>query len=502
MNKNQPSQESNKSLNQIIDFRKEKLTKLREAGVEPYPQKYEPTHFSAYILGDFESLEKKDVNIAGRIMSMRKMGKASFFHIQDQQGKIQVFIRRDDVGEANYANFKLLDIGDFVGVKGYVFKTKMGEISIHADSLTVLCKSIRPLPVVKEKEGETFDAFVDKEQRYRNRHLDLIVNPEVKDTFVKRAKIVKGLRDHLDNMGFLEVETPVLQPLYGGANARPFTTHHNALDQSLYLRIADELYLKRLVIGGIDRVYEIAKDFRNEGMDRHHNPEFTMLEFYWAYADFEDNMNLVEDMVRTVAESIDALQFKWGDMEIDLSKPFERRPILELLKEATGEDLETASDEKMREVCGAHNIVVDKKANYGQMLDELMSNLVEPKLVQPTFITDYPKAISPLAKKHRNGNPNLVERFELFIGGAEFANAFTELNDPIDQRERFESQARLAAGGDEEAHPVDENFLQAVECGMPPTGGVGIGVDRLVMLLTENRHIKDVILFPALRTEE
>ena len=483
-------------------FRKEKLAKLRDGGVEPYPQKYEPTHFSADILGDFENLEKQDVNIAGRIMSMRKMGKASFFHIQDQQGRIQVFIRRDDVGEDNYANFKLLDIGDFVGVKGYVFKTKMGEISIHAGELTVLCKSIRPLPVVKEKEGETFDAFADKEQRYRNRHLDLIVNPEVKDAFVKRAKIIKGLRGHLDNLGFLEVETPVLQPLYGGANARPFTTHHNALDQQLYLRIADELYLKRLIIGGIDRVYEISKDFRNEGMDRNHNPEFTMLEFYWAYADFEDNMNLVEDMIRSVAKSIDALQLKWGDMEIDLSKPFGRRPILDLLKDATGEDLTEASDEKMKAVCKTHHIEVEKNANYGQMLDELMGELVEPTLIQPTFITDYPKVISPLAKKHRNGNPHLVERFELIIGGAEFANAFTELNDPIDQRERFASQARLAEGGDEEAQPVDENFLQAVECGMPPTGGVGIGVDRLVMLLTENVNIKDVILFPAMRTEE
>ena len=494
--------DEHKSLNQIIDFRKEKLTKLREAGVELYPQKYEPTHFSADILGDFDNLEKKDVTIAGRIMSIRKMGKASFFHIQDQQGKIQVFIRRDDVGEDNYANFKLLDMGDFVGVNGYVFKTKMGEISIHANELTVLCKSIRPLPVVKEKEGETFDAFADKEQRYRNRHLDLIVNPEVKDTFVKRAKIIKGLRDYLDNMGFLEVETPALQPLYGGANARPFITHHNALDQQLYLRIADELYLKRLIIGGIDRVYEIAKDFRNEGMDRNHNPEFTMLEFYWAYADFEDNMNLVEDMIRSVAESIDALQLKWGDMDVDLSKPFERLPILDLLKEVTGEDLTEATDEQMQSICKVNHVDVEDNANYGHMLDALMSELVEPKLVQPTFITDYPKAISPLAKKHRNGNPHLVERFELFIGGSEFANAFTELNDPIDQRERFESQARLAEEGDDEAHPVDENFLKAVEGGMPPTGGVGIGVDRLVMLFTENVSIKDVILFPAMRTEE
>ena len=494
--------EEHKSLNQIIEFRKEKLSKLREAGVDPYPQKYEPTHFSSDILNDFKNLEKQNVNIAGRIMSIRKMGKASFFHIQDTKGKIQVFIRQDDVGGENYTHFKLVDIGDFVGVKGHVFKTKMGEISVHTDVLTILSKSIRPLPIVKEKEGETFDAFTDKEHRYRNRHLDLIVNPDVRDTFVKRAKIISSLRGYLDDREFLQVETPVLQPLYGGANARPFTTHHNALDQKLYLRIADELYLKRLIIGGIDRVYEIAKDFRNEGMDRNHNPEFTMLEFYWAYADYEDNMKLVEDMIRKVAESIDSLHPTWGDIKIDLSKPFQRRPLLELLKDATGEDLTEASDQKMREVCKNNNIDVEANANYGQMLYEMMGNLVEPKLIQPTFITDYPKVISPLAKKHRNGNPHLVERFELFIGGAEFANAFTELNDPIDQRERFEYQARLAASGDDEAHPVDENFLQAVECGMPPTAGVGIGIDRLVMLLTENRSIKDVILFPAMRTEE
>ena len=494
--------EEHKSLNQIIEFRKEKLSKLREAGVDPYPQKYEPTHFSSDILNDFKNLEKQNVNIAGRIMSIRKMGKASFFHIQDTKGKIQVFIRQDDVGGENYNHFKLVDIGDFVGVKGHVFKTKMGEISVHTAVLTILSKSIRPLPIVKEKEGETFDAFTDKEHRYRNRHLDLIVNPDVRDTFVKRAKIISFLRGYLDDLEFLQVETPVLQPLYGGANARPFTTHHNALDQKLYLRIADELYLKRLIIGGIDRVYEIAKDFRNEGMDRNHNPEFTMLEFYWAYADYEDNMKLVEDMIRKVAESIDSLHPTWGDFKIDLSKPFQRIPLLELLKDATGEDLTEASDQKMREVCKNNNIDVEANANYGQMLYEMMGNLVEPKLIQPTFITDYPKVISPLAKKHRNGNPHLVERFELFIGGAEFANAFTELNDPIDQRERFEYQARLAASGDDEAHPVDENFLQAVECGMPPTAGVGIGIDRLVMLLTENRSIKDVILFPAMRTEE
>jgi len=493
--------DDHKSLQQIIDFRLEKLNKLREDGVNPYPTKFEPTHFSESIRTNYDTLEGETVSIAGRIMALRKMGKASFAQIMDKEGRIQFFIKRDDVGEASYNHFKLLDIGDFIGVTGYVFTTKTGEISIHTDSITILAKSIRPLPVVKEKDGEVFDAFQDKEQRYRNRHLDLILNPDVKDTFVKRAGIIKTIRNYLDELGFLEVETPVLQPLYGGANARPFTTHHNTLDQTLYLRIADELYLKRLIIGGIDRVYELSKDFRNEGMDRNHNPEFTMLEFYWAYADYEDCMNLVENMFRKAAEHVGALQVEWGGMDIDLSKPFQRKPILELLKDATGHDLGNVTDDEIRAVCKDNGLDVDETWNYGQMLDELMSKLVEPKLIQPTFVTDYPKAISPLAKAHRNGDPNLVERFELFIGGAEFANSFSELNDPVDQRERLEAQAALKERGDEEAQPVDENFIQAMECGMPPTGGVGIGIDRLTMLLTGNRWIKDVILFPAMRSE-
>ena len=494
--------DNNKSLKQIIDFRKDKLKKLEEMGINPYPQKYRPTHLSSIIISDYENLEGKDVNVAGRIMSIRRMGKSSFFHIQDGGGRLQIFIKRDDIGEDIYNHFKLLDIGDFVGVEGFIFKTKVNEISIHAKNLTVLCKSIRPLPIVKEKEDTTFDAFSDKEQRYRNRHLDLIVNTDIRDTFIKRANIIKSIRNYLDDLGFLEVETPVLQPLYGGANARPFTTHHNSLDQKLFLRIADELYLKRLIIGGIDRVYELSKDFRNEGMDRNHNPEFTMLEFYWAYADYEDNMDLVEAMIRDVAKNIGAQKINWGEMTIDLAKPFKRKPIFELLKEATGEDFSNISLEQLRKICIEHNIEIDNNANYGQMLDGLMSKLVEPNLIEPTFVIDYPKEISPLAKKHRNGDPNLVERFELFIGTAEFANAFTELNDPIDQRDRFESQEKLEKAGDDEAHPIDENFLQAIECGMPPTAGVGIGIDRLVMLLTENLSIKDVILFPAMRKEE
>ncbi len=492
--------EQHNSLKQIIQGRIEKLQTLKNDGVNPYPHHYSPSHQSADIHANYTELEGKTVRVAGRIMSMRKMGKASFCHIQDSSGKIQSYVRRDDVGEDSYKHFKLLDIGDFIGIEGYVFKTQTEETSIHAAVLTVLSKSIRPLPIVKEKDGETFDAFSDKEQRYRNRHLDLIVNPDVRKTFVDRAKILSHLRSYLDNLGYLEVETPVLQPLYGGANARPFKTHYNSLDQTYFMRIADELYLKRLIIGGIDKVYEMAKIFRNEGIDRNHNPEFTMLEFYEAYGDIYSMMDLVEDMLRTAAEKVGKLQLNWGDMEIDLSKPFEKKPILELLKDATGEDLGNATVDELVTICKKHKLSIPDQLNYGRLLDELMRRLVEPNLIQPTFVVDYPKEISPLAKSHRNGDPSLVERFELFIGGAEFANAFTELNDPIDQRERFESQKRLMEEGEDEAHPVDENFLQAMECGMPPTGGVGIGVDRLVMLLTENRWIKDVILFPALRS--
>ncbi len=493
--------EQQKSLQQIIDFRIEKLNKLKEAGVNPYPHKFNPTHSSTEVLNEFDENEQKTVIVAGRIMALRKMGKASFTHIMDGSGRIQIYIRRDDVGEESYSHFKLLDIGDFIGIDGYIFKTKLGEISIHAEKLTVLSKSIRPLPVVKEKDGETFDAFSDKEQRYRNRHLDLIVNPDVRDTFIKRTKIINALRTYLDSRDFLEVETPVLQPLYGGANARPFVTHHNALDQEFYLRIADELYLKRLIIGGFEKVYEIAKDFRNEGMDRSHNPEFTMLEYYEAYADYEDTMVLVEDMIRTAAQVVDAEQITWGNMEIDLSKPFHKKAYFELLKDVTGHDLSAAGYEKLISVFNEMKIDIPENANVSQLLGTLMDDLVEPTLIHPTFIIDYPKEVSPLAKMHRNGDESLVERFELIIGGAEFANSFSELNDPIDQRSRLEAQSALREAGDDEAQPVDENFIQAMECGMPPTGGVGLGVDRLVMLLTGNRWIRDVLLFPALRSE-
>ena len=491
--------EEHGSLKQIIDFRLEKLEKLRKSGVNPYPYSYSASHKSEDILKYEKQLDGETVTIAGRLMSLRKMGKASFCHIQDEVGRIQIYVRRDDIGVDAYQNFKLLDIGDFIGVEGYVFKTKMGETSIHANVVTILSKSIRPIPIVKEKEGEEFDSFADKELRYRNRHLDLVVNHDVKETFIKRAKIISSVRQFLDDDGFVEVETPVLQPLYGGANARPFSTHHNSLDQELYLRIADELYLKRLIIGGIDKVYELSKNFRNEGIDRNHNPEFTSLEFYQAYVDYEYMMDFVEKLIRHSAKSVGDQKVVWGEMNIDLSKSFDRKPIFELLSNATNVDVSQLNELELVKICEKFKIDTPPKLNYGQLLDLLMSKLVEPNLIQPTFVIDYPKAISPLAKKHRGGNPELVERFELFIGGMEFANAFSELNDPVDQRERFENQDKLGKEGDEEAHPVDENFLQAVESGMPPAGGVGIGIDRLVMLLTNNRWIKDVILFPTLR---
>jgi len=494
--------EKNNSLSQIINFRIEKLSKLRELGIEPYPHKYERTHGSTEILNNFKNLEDKDVSISGRVMALRKMGKASFIHIMDSFGQIQVFIKKDTVGEKVYEAFKLIDIGDFIGINGIVFKTKTKEISINTKQFTILSKSIRPLPIVKEKKGEVFDAFKDKELRYRNRHLDLIVNPETRDVFRKRAEIISDIRSTLDSKQFIEVETPVLQPIYGGANARPFTTYHNALGQKLFLRIADELYLKRLIIGGYEKVYEIAKDFRNEGMDRSHNPEFTMLEFYWAYADYNDCMILVEDLIRNAAKKVGTLSIKWGDIGIDLSKKFERKTFYGLLNEKIGLDISSLDDNDLLDVCKNQNIEIDKNANTGQMLDSLMSNLIEPKLINPTFVIDYPKSISPLAKLKRDGSKDIVERFELFIGGSEFANSFTELNDPIDQRERLEAQAILREKGDEEAQPVDENFIRAMEVGMPPTGGVGIGIDRLVMLLTNNRWIRDVIFFPTMREEK
>ena len=494
--------EDQKSLKQIMNFRIQKLKKLSEYGVNPYPSRYKPTHKSLFIKDNYADLEDSKVVVSGRIMAIRIMGKASFVQLMDYEGRIQIFIKKDNLADGIYEHFKLLDIGDHIGIKGKVFTTKTGEISINAKELVVLSKSIRPLPIVKEKDGEVYDAFNDKEQRYRNRHLDLLLNPSVKETFIKRTKILKSIRNYLDVKGFLEVETPVLQPIYGGANARPFKTYHNTLGQDLFLRIADELYLKRLIIGGLDKVYEMSKDFRNEGMDKDHNPEFTMLEFYWAYSDYEDCMNLVENLIKEVSLEVGSSLLQWGKNKFDLSQPFKRIPFFNLLNNEIGYDISMMSSTQLRKICIDKGLEVESKNNVGQLLDLLMSELVEPKLIDPTFVIDYPKSISPLAKMHRNGNKMIVERFELFIGGSEFANSFSELNDPIDQRNRLEEQVKLKHLGDDEAHPIDESFIQAMENGMPPTGGVGIGIDRLTMLLTGNHSIKDVILFPTLKSEK
>ena len=494
--------EDQKSLKQIMNFRIQKLKKLSEYGVNPYPSRYKPTHKSLFIKNNYADLEDSKVVVSGRIMAIRIMGKASFVQLMDYEGRIQIFIKKDNLADDIYEHFKLLDIGDHIGIKGKVFTTKTGEISIKAKELVVLSKSIRPLPIVKEKDGEVYDAFNDKEQRYRNRHLDLLLNPSVKETFIKRTKILKSIRNYLDEKGFLEVETPVLQPIYGGANARPFKTYHNTLGQDLFLRIADELYLKRLIIGGLDKVYEMSKDFRNEGMDKDHNPEFTMLEFYWAYSDYEDCMNLVEDLIKAVSLEVGSSLLRWGKNKFDLSKPFKRTPFFNLINNEIGYDISMMGYTQLRKICIDKGLEVESKNNIGQLLDLLMSELVEPKLIDPTFVIDYPKSISPLAKMHRNGNKMIVERFELFIGGSEFANSFSELNDPIDQRNRLEEQVQLKDHGDDEAHPIDESFIQAMENGMPPTGGVGIGIDRLTMLLTGNHSIKDVILFPTLKSEK
>lgn len=490
-----------KSLKQIIKFRKEKLDSLRSMGVDPYPYSVEVTHKSKQIIENPDELKGKRVTVAGRIVSMRRMGKASFFHIQDQDGKIQVYMKRDGVGERAYEVFGQLDIGDIVGIEGKVFVTKSGETSISASTLTLVSKSLRPLPGVKEKDGAVFQAFADKELRYRHRYLDLIVNPGVRNVFVKRAEIVRAIRRFLDDEGFIEVETPVLQPMYGGAFAKPFKTRHMTLDQDLYLRIADELYLKRLIIGGFDRVYELSKVFRNEGMDRKHNPEFTMLEFYMAYVDYRFLMDFTEMLIQKAAESVGVSWVTRGEKRIDLTPPYHRFAYMELLSKAVGEDVTDMGESELRKVCDRMGIELEDNAHLGRMYEVMMRELVEPQLISPTFVMDYPKAISPLAKVRRDGNPSLVERFELFIDGHELANAFSELNDPIDQRERFEAQSKLRKRGYREAQLLDEDFLEAMETGMPPTGGVGIGIDRVVMLLTGQRSIKDVILFPAMRLQ-
>ncbi len=493
---------SERTLNEIMSQRKDKIRSLIEEGINPFPHKYDRSHQITEALENFEDLsEKTDVSLAGRMMSRRVMGKASFANIMDGSGKIQLYVSREDIGPETYTMFKGLDIGDFLGVSGKMMTTRTGEKTLKVFSLTLLSKNVRPLPNVKEKDGQLFDGFEDKEQRYRKRYLDLIVNPEVKETFVKRAAIYKSIRNFFDNQNYLEVETPILQPLYGGASARPFKTHHNALDMPLYLRIADELYLKRLIIGGFEKVFEFSRNFRNEGMDRSHNPEFTAIEWYEAYVDYYYLMDQVEALFKHVCTDLDQSEFVFNDHTIDLTQAFQRATMAELVQKHVGVDLAKADTAELLKVCREHKIDAPENSNYGQLLDALFDALVQPHLIEPTFVTEYPKAISPLAKIKRDSDGTFVERFELFIAGNEFANAFTELNDPIDQRDRLEAQAALRAAGDEEAQSLDEDFLQAVEYGMPPTGGVGIGLDRLIMLLTGNRSIRDVLLFPQMRPE-
>jgi lysyl-tRNA synthetase, class II len=490
-----------------IAIRREKLRRLRELGFEPYPHRFHRTHRAGEIHAGYAELEGRPVTVAGRLRSLRPMGKAAFGHIEDASGVIQLYLRQDALGEA-FALVALLDLGDLIGAQGKVFRTRTGEVSVQVESLTLLAKALRPMPVVKEKDGVVFDAFRDREARYRMRYLDLMVNAETRDLFRRRAAAIQELRRYLDTRGFLEVETPVLERCYGGALARPFRTFHEALDLELYLRIAEELPLKKLLVGGLERVYEIGRVFRNEGLDRHHNPEFTLLEFYWAYADYTDAMDLVEDLLRTVARAVTGgLQLRWSggahatsELEtVDLEPAFARRPMLGLIREATGADALALSEPELRALAERFGAPAPPAAPRGKLIEKVFDAAVAPRLRRPTFVTDYPKLISPLAKSHRERPDDLVERFELFILGEEFANAFTELNDPAEQRRRFEDQKRQRDAGDEETHPLDEDFLLALEQGMPPAAGVGIGVDRLIMLLTGASAIRDVLLFPHLR---
>jgi lysyl-tRNA synthetase class 2 len=492
-------------LNQLMQLRRDKLQKLADMDVNPYAYVFEQKQYSDDIIKDFENLENAAVSVAGRMMSVRLMGKAAFFHLQDRSGKVQIYIRKDKVGDHAYDVFKLLDIGDLVGVEGTVFKTRTGEISILAENFQLLAKSLRPLPIVKEKieeeERTVYDQFADVEMRYRQRYVDLIVNPEVREVFVTRTKIIRAIRKFLDGHDFLEVETPVLQPIYGGAAARPFVTHHNTLDIELYLRIANELYLKRLIVGGLERVYEFAKDFRNEGIDRFHNPEFTQVELYIAYKDYIWLMNFVEELIVSVVKEVhDTTKIVYQGKEIDLKPPWPRLTIFDAIREHTGIDISKMNEEEIRKTAKDLNVKEDPSMGYGKLIDEIFGDHVEAKLTQPTFIMDHPVEMSPLAKKHRN-DPRLVERFEPIIGGKEIGNAFTELNDPIDQRERFLDQMKLRDRGDEEAQVLDEDYLRALEYGLPPTAGLGIGIDRLVMLLTDSASIRDVIFFPQMRPE-
>ena len=492
--------------------RREKLEELEKLGIDPYPAALYPVNnYSTEIKNAFTDEikdELSDVCLAGRIMSVRDMGKASFAVLQDSRGRIQIYVRKDDLtkdGDSNLYDVlwkKLIDIGDFVGVRGFVFRTKTGEISVHVKELTFLGKSLRPLPIVKEAEGQTFDAVTDPEFKYRQRYADLVINPAVKETFVKRTKLINSIREFLNEHGALEVDTPVLQSIPGGAAARPFITHHNALDVPFYLRIANELYLKRLIVGGFDWVYEFSRNFRNEGMDRTHNPEFTILEFYTAYKDYLWMMNVTERLLEKAAIDVcGTTDVQVGEKTISFRAPFKRISIYDAINEHTGFDVSELNEEGLRDVCRQLLLSVDETMGKGKLIDEIFGAKCEHHYVQPTFIIDYPVEMSPLTKKHRS-KKGLVERFELMINGKEIANAYSELNDPIDQRERFEEQVRLMERGDLEAMYIDHDFLRALEYGMPPTSGIGIGIDRLCMLLTDQPSIQDVLLFPQMRPEK
>jgi lysyl-tRNA synthetase class 2 len=502
MSEEQHSQE----LSEVMKVRREKLAQIKESGVNPFTYSYERSNNAIDIIDNFDEFENKTVSLAGRIMAVRKMGKASFAHIMDATARIQTYVRIDEVGEESYATFKLLDIGDIIGIEGEVMKTRTGEITIVVKKLELLTKNLRPLPIVKEKEEDgqkvTYDAFADTEARYRQRYVDLVVNRDVMEVFKKRSQIISAMREYLDGRGYLEVETPVLQPIYGGATARPFTTHHNALDIELFMRIADELYLKRLIVGGYDGVYEISKDFRNEGIDRTHNPEFTMMEIYVAYEDYNFMMNLVEEMVNFIAQKVlGTTKITYQGTEIDLAGPWPRLPIFEAIEKYTGQNLYGLQVDELKKIAKELHVEVEDFWGAGKIIDEIFGEKVEPHLIQPVFICDYPVELSPLAKRHRD-DPKLVERFEPYVAGREIGNAFSELNDPIDQRERFESQMALKEAGDDEAQVLDEDFLRALEYGMPPTAGLGMGIDRLVMLLTDQASIRDVIFFPTMRPEK
>ena len=492
-------------------IRRESLTELRAMGIDPYPaDEFNVTTYSTDIKDSFkdDAEEPQRVRIAGRMMSRRVMGKASFMELQDSKGRIQVYITRDDIcpdedkSMYNTVFKKLLDLGDFVGIEGFVFRTKMGEISVHAEKITILSKSIKPLPIVKHKDGETYDSFDDPEMRYRRRYVDLAVNAGIKDIFIKRTEIYNSMRDFFNTRGYIEVETPVLQPIPGGAAARPFITHHNALDMPLYLRIANELYIKRLVVGGFDGVYEFSRNFRNEGMDRTHNPEFTVMEIYVAYKDYNWMMCFTEQMIEKICLDVNGTtKVKVGENEIDFKAPFKRITMLDSIKEFTGYDLNGKSEDEIREICKKLNLEIDETMGKGKLIDEIFGEFCEGNYIQPTFITDYPIEMSPLTKKHRD-NPDLTERFELMANGKELCNAYSELNDPIDQLARFQDQLKLSEKGDDEAMFIDMDFVRALEYGMPPTAGMGIGMDRLVMLLTGQESIQEVLFFPQMRPEK